>query len=86
MLNVDKWLDTIEPRQFDEWLAFRRLEPDPDERLREILKMGLASLLHAWGVKIEPHMLDPVSQKPEASVQHVSSEHALGMLRSAYGS
>jgi hypothetical protein len=71
VLDVDRWLDMIEPRQFDEWMAYEQLEGDPDERLREILRNGLAAIATACGMgaaQITPEMLDR-KYKPEESKQ-----------------
>ena len=65
MLNVDRLLDSVEPRQFDEWLAYWSLEPDERQRIREILKRGFALLANCWGAKITPDDLDPVAKQQE---------------------
>lgn len=81
---MDAWLDTIEPAQFDEWLAFRQIEPDPDDRLREVLKMGFAMLARSWGnEKIEPDDLDPWGRDEKA--QSVSPNRAAAIVGAAYG-
>lgn len=64
-LDVDAMLDQIEPRQFDEWVAWRRLNPDPVERIATILKLGLAASANAWGAAIEPDQLDPLNPTPD---------------------
>lgn len=83
VLNVDAWLGTIEPSQFDEWVAFRQLEHDPDERLREILIRGLSGLMHAWGAEIDPCELDPWAE--EEPPQNATPNQAVAQLRNAYG-
>jgi len=48
------------PREFDEWMAFRQLEPDPEDRRAEILKRGFAMLAASFsGQSIDPNILDP---------------------------
>lgn len=44
----------------DEWLAYRRIEADPDERLRRILITGLMAIAAGVGVKLSPEDLDPM--------------------------
>jgi hypothetical protein len=59
ILDVDRWLQTITPETFDKWIAFYRLEPDPDERLREIVKTGFIMLARSWGAEdVKPDDLD----------------------------
>ena len=77
-------LDEITPEQFDEWMAFRKLEPDPEERVRTILVNGLGALCHAWGVKLSREDLDP-ALKEQTAVQEVTPEQALAMARASYG-
>lgn len=52
-------LADVDPRDFDEWVAFRRIEPDPDERLREILKLGISAICGALGHEVSPETVDP---------------------------
>jgi hypothetical protein len=59
VLDVDGWLNTIEPEIFDKWMAFKRIEPDEPARIREIIKLGFCALANAWGAKISPELLDP---------------------------
>lgn len=68
MLNVDRLLDSLEPRQFDEWIAYWSIEPDERQRIREILKRGFAMLANCWGAKITPDDLDPVPKQQTAVV------------------
>lgn len=74
MLNVDAWLDTIEPWQFDEWMAYHAfIEPDEMERIREILKLGFASQSLA---KIKPSDLDPWDKSGEVEMDNAELEMA----------
>ena len=52
-------LDEVEPGAMDEWMAFCSLEPDPDQWLRAILKLGLARIATACGLATEPDDLEP---------------------------
>lgn len=83
MLNVDAWLDTIEPWQFDEWVAFRRIEPDPDQWLRSILKLGFAGVcaVCGFGAQIDPEDFDPCSKKLEPI--DVTPAQAFAMAKAA---
>ena len=74
-------LDALSPQQFDEWVAFRRIEPDPADRLRVILTTGLLALCQSWGVEITPKDLDPMLEEQE---QEVTPEQAAAMMRLAY--
>jgi len=47
------------PRQFAEWIAYRRLEPDALETIIEVLKLGFTALVNCWGGKLEPDNFDP---------------------------
>jgi hypothetical protein len=73
-------LDEIEPGQFDELIAFREIEPDPDERLREIVRMGFKLVLNAQGKDVPDEMLDPWYEEPESDQDQVVS-----LLRSRHG-
>jgi len=52
-------LSGVDAREFDEWIAYRRIEPDPDERLREILKLGFAAICRLLGNDVSPDRFDP---------------------------
>jgi hypothetical protein len=82
-LDIERQLDGLSPREFDEWVAFRRIEPDPDDRLREIVKLGFAALCRAWGMEISPHDLDPWAEDEAAEL--VSPNQAAATFRQHYG-
>jgi len=42
----------------DEWVAFRRVEPDPVERVLHVLKVGFAALCLAHGMELEPESFE----------------------------
>ncbi|WP_455387496.1 hypothetical protein [Petrachloros mirabilis] len=56
-------LDQLTPDQFNEWMAFRQIEPDKLERLIEICKRGFYLLANAQGAKIEANDLDPKKEE-----------------------
>jgi len=87
-------LDGIDRSQFDEWVAYREIEPDPIDRLFEILRLGFCTLANAWGAKIEPRHIDPFlkqaselggKQSPPEQGQEVSPNQAAAMLKMAVG-
>ena len=82
MLDVDRWLDTITPRQFDEWVAYDRLEPDKMDRQREILTRGLVYLCNSWGGEVAMIDIDPYYEEP--SPEEVSPAEAAKRLKAAY--
>ena len=65
-MDVEAQLERLTPEEFDGWVAFRSIEPAEDERLREIVKLGFATLASAWGAKVQPKDLDPWHQDVEA--------------------
>ncbi len=82
-LDVNAMLDTVTPRQFDEWVACKKLEPDKLDRLRVILLRGLECLCNARGAKITGKDLDPYYEDEE--VVETTPEQAAKMMREAYG-
>lgn len=52
-------LDRLTPGEFDEWLAYEEIEPDPLERIVTILGLGFAALSNALGVSLGPEYFDP---------------------------
>lgn len=75
-------LDGIAPEVMDEWIAYRQIEPDPDQWLREILKRGLAAICNCLGAKIKPSDLDPVedTKEPELVTPRQAAESAAMIL------
>lgn len=63
-------------------MAYRRLEPDPIDRLRMIITTGLGALCNAWGVPMTPEDLDPVLKD---EVQEVTPDQAEAIMRTRYG-
>jgi hypothetical protein len=60
-------LSRFTPEQFDEIVAFRRIEPDPLRRIATILKLGLSAVaaVAGFGAKIEPDDIDPDGKEEE---------------------
>ncbi len=78
-------LASVSPQQFDEWLAYERLEPEPVGRLIEVTKRGLALLAAVQGAKIDPEDLDPLQPERESAARTVGPQQAVAMIRAAYG-
>jgi hypothetical protein len=76
-------LAAVSPEQFDEWVAFDKIEPDPLEKIRVILKYGLSALTQ--GLPVKPNDLDPVHVEAAPAVNNVSPQQAVALLRMAYG-
>jgi len=76
-------LDTVTPKQFDEWIAYKSLEPDKLDRLRVILLRGFECLCNAWGAKIGAKDLDPFYEEQEA--EEVTPAEAAKRMKAAYG-
>ena len=73
-------LDTVDSRRFDEWVAYKRLEPDKLDRLLEILLRGLTFLCNAWSDgKVEFKDLDPWYKDPEP--EFVSPDEAARRMK-----
>ncbi len=84
MVDMDKRLDGLSPEAVDEWVAFRRLERDPDEWLREIVKRGFAAVVAASGGKIDPDDIDPAKEEkatPVVSPREAAEQAALILQR-----
>jgi hypothetical protein len=79
-LDVDAWLGTITPEQFDEWMAFERIEGNEMARLREIIKVGFASLCP--GGKVQPDDFDATALAEQG---HVTPNQAARVFRQHAG-
>lgn len=51
------------PLQAAKWQAYRHLQPDPHERICDILKRGFAILVSAWGGECDENDLEPYLEK-----------------------
>jgi len=79
-------LDAIEPGQFDEWVAFRSIEPDPDKWLREITKRGLALIAQAVsGAEVDADTLDPWANTEEEEPEVLTGPAAARAVRQKMG-
>ena len=81
-------LSEIEPWQFDEWMAYRIIEPDANQRLRKILKRGLSCLCNIMkigGQQIEPNDLDIVAEKADEIEKSITGGQLFAMMKAAYG-
>lgn len=68
LVDVDAMLDGMTPEQWDEWQAFYILEPDPMDRIREVLKYGFATMCNtqfATANPCTPDMFDPSAGRME---------------------
>lgn len=82
-MDVDAMLDELEPHQFDEWVAYRTLEPDPVERIVEILKRGFTALVLSWGGELDPDDLDPKDFSNDKRNEAMSPAQSAAMARQA---
>lgn len=82
-------LDGLLPGEFDEWLAYREIEPDPLERLFMILRLGFSAVCNAWGAKVEPQHIDPYLEQQDGrkrgEVNEVSPEQGAAMVSMVLG-
>ena len=85
-VDVDAMCDKMSSRQFDEWNAFRRIEPDVANRLDRlcvILRTGLLALCHVQGIELTPEDLDPAMEK--ATGNYLGPAQTEAAIRAAYG-
>ncbi len=74
--------DAVTPQQFDEWVAYKQLEPDKLDRLRVILLRGLTFLCNIQSDgKVEYKDLDPHYEEPQAEPEFVSPEEAVRRMQ-----
>lgn len=82
-------LDGLIPGEFDEWLAYREIEPDQLDRIITILRLGFTYLCNAWEMKIEPHHVDPYLEQEDGQkrggVSEVSPEQGAAMVSMVLG-
>ena len=79
---MDRWLDTVTPQQFDEWVAFDSIEVDQVDRIRRVLISGFIGLLGSWGCKVEPEDLDP--QMRVDNTRNATPQETVAIVRAAY--
>jgi len=74
------------PGEFDEWMAFRQLEPDPEDRRAEILKRGFAMLAAAFsGQQIDINILDPKPHEEQIATPNQAAQVAAMSLGAPHG-
>ena len=80
-------LDSIEPQQFNEWLASEELDPLPDpEALLATLRLGFAGVCRALGMDVEHDAFDPRENGNENNRSTAGTpEKAAAMLRAISG-
>ena len=73
-------LASVAPEQFDEWIVFRTIEPDPSERLAEILKRGFRLLAAGNGITVPDEALDilPGSARRRAAPGDSAARRGIG--------
>lgn len=98
-LDIDRVLDSIEPADLDNWIAFRELEPDPIDILIETVKLGFWRFVSAWGGECELEDFDGFenavkrhtsntrdsSKQPTESGQEVTSAQARKLIEMSVG-
>ena len=77
-------LDGMTPEEFDEWRAYRELEPDPLGRIAEILKLGFVAVCGAWGLNLTPDTFDPAAETA-SPVAEVTPNQGAQMVGSCLG-
>lgn len=80
-IDVDRILNEIEPRQFDELVAFRKIEPDPDDRLLGVVRRGFQAVLSTMGCEVELKDLDPWYEDPS---EETDQDGVVRLLRTRY--
>lgn len=66
----------------DQWLAYRELEPEPIERLTQVVKLAGTAICRAMGMQIEPEDLDP---KPKEAGPAANAAQTKLIISSALG-
>lgn len=71
-------LDSISPQQFEQWVTYRRENPDPWDVLIETLKLGFAVLCQVQGGKVTPDDFDVV--KRDTAIEPQDVPDAISMI------
>lgn len=72
-------LDELSPEQFDEWKAYRSIEPDPWERLISTVKHGFALLCSIQSSEqVDPDDLDVLMAKESKALSPAESARVAG--------
>jgi hypothetical protein len=76
-------LDELSPEQFDEWIAYRSIEPDPWDRLISIVKHGFALLCSAHSSEaVDPDVFDVLMEKKSEVLSPADSAKVVGQAYS----
>jgi len=81
-------LDSVTRAQFEEWLAYREIDPDPMDRIIHILRLGFCAICNAWGAKLEPKDFDPFAEGEASATsesQQLSPQQAAAMFTTVFG-
>ncbi len=84
-MDVDRWLDTITAKQFDEWVAYAQLEPNRDDRLLEALTRGLVCLCNSWGSNLKMSDLDPYYEEQKEQAVELTPQQMFDRMKAYYG-
>lgn len=64
--DVDEMLERMTSHQFDEWVAYYKLEPFGYEAIKDVIATSGAAVCHAFGAKVMPWMIlgkdEPVAE------------------------
>jgi hypothetical protein len=55
--DVDAMLESMTSQQFDEWVAYYKLEPFGYEPVKDTIANAGAAVCHAFGAKVMPWMI-----------------------------
>lgn len=67
-VDVDGMLDSIDERQFCEWIAYDRIQPFGDERNDLRSGLGFSALCNAWGGKTKVEHFMPFTDYNETEI------------------
>lgn len=68
--------------------AFEQIDPDPLDRIREVLKLGFAAVCAVAGLggaNINPDDLDPVTKKNPPATGPVNQDQVVEIVAAHYG-
>lgn len=80
--DIDAFLDTLTPQQFDELLAFESLEGFGMEKLQHTMALGLSVIAQCLGAKVEWWQLVPGAEDP---TETLSPDKAASFFRQIAG-
>lgn len=79
--DVDAMLESITSQEFDEWVAYYRLEPFGYQAMIDVVANAAAAVCHALGSKVMPWMITGAEEPQET----VSPNQASAMIRKLHG-